>query len=714
MARSAGVALAAALIAAAGHARAQDKQDPPPVDINDVGAAPKPVAPKAEPAAKPADAKAPDAKAQDAKAEPAKAAAADDGKAAQGVVEGDGNRYRVGRFLIEWHTQHDQHPPADDLLNVEVKLAATPQGYVSPYELRADGASKRDLSGRPIPRGLPIVTVRLRDVAEGGETYFHTSALREVNQAIIDYMNRIGFIAVFSHPAEDMIDPEGADLRGGKTSDLRLIVWTGRIEEVRTIPSGERLESKIDEGKLSRVSPDDPVHNRIRAQSPVQTGDLVNRGLMDDFVYRLNRHPGRRVDVAVSPGSEPESVTLDYLVTESKPWTAYFQVSNTGTEQTSEWRERFGFVHNQLTKHDDVLALDYITGNFDASNTVTASYKFPLLSDRLALRAYGSYSEYDASEIGFSQENFSGQNILAGAELIGNIWQRKQLFLDAIGGIRWQDVKVDNTAVDQTGQDNFVEGYFGLNLERFTDDMASQVQALYYTNFDGLDPAQKDLLGRPDVDEYWGVIRFSAEQTAFMEPLFNRLGWFQGAQGKGFTSLANEVAISTRGQWAVTDDRLIPNEEEVAGGMFSVRGYKESLAAGDNVIVGTVEYRFHVPNYFAVSEPGSIGRYRMPSWAGKDFRWAPQQAFGRADWDLILKTFFDWGSVNQNNKQPGETPDTLLSVGVGAELLFRRNVSVRLDWGVALKAVGEINPSTGEADTQPGDNELHFMLTLSY
>jgi hypothetical protein len=79
-------------------------------------------------------------------------------------------------------------------------------------------------------------------------------------------------------------------------------------------------------------------------------------------------------------------VTLDYLVAENKPWTAYAELSNTGTKQTNEWRERFGFVHNQLTRSDDILRLDYATAGFDRSHAVNVDYSFPILSDRVRAR----------------------------------------------------------------------------------------------------------------------------------------------------------------------------------------------------------------------------------------------------------------------------------------------------------------------------------------
>jgi hemolysin activation/secretion protein len=686
------ISAALALSLAAGVAAQQAGNDPP-LDINEI---------ESQPAARPAPAGGtPVADTSNVVATPAQAG------------PGDGPSYRVGRFILEFRTPHEQHPAWDDLLDAEVTLCVTPDGFVSQFQVDERGGPVIDSAGALTLREGRRVTMRLREVTEGAPTIFFNSALRDVCQAVADKLNSKGIIAVFVHPAEDMIDPSGpTDLRAGATTDLRLIIWTGRIEQVRTLASGERLEKSIERGDLERTNPADRVHERVLAHSPVAQGDLVNRAMIDDYVFRLNRHPGRRVDITVAPGTEPEQVLLEYMVTESKPWTAYFQLSNTGTDSTSVWRQRFGFVHNQLTKSDDILRLDYITGNFDEAHAVTLSYDFPIISDKLRLRTYGSYAQYDASEVGFADETFSGRNWTIGTELVGNIFQRRQLFVDAVAGISWQNIRVENTIIEQEGEDDFFTPYVGLNLERFTDDSATFASVRYRWNADGLDAEERELLGRPQVDEYFSVIQFEAEHSFYVEPLLDRLG-FRGSDGKGYSSLAHELAMNVRGQWGL-DNRLIPNEQDVAGGLFTVRGYPESAAAGDNVYSGTFEYRFHLANALTASEPGRVGQRQMPNFFGSDFRWAPQQPFGRADWDLIFKGFFDWASVDMNDKVAGESPDTLISTGVGLELLIKRNFSMRLDWGVALKDVGELDPGTGKPDVEAGDSRLHFLMTLSY
>src|SRR5262249_19730009 len=146
---------------------------------------------------------------------------------------------------------------------------------------------------------------------------------------------------------------------------LTLHVTVGVVTEMRTVGIGDR------------VPPDqtvnNPLHQRIRDRSPIQphkkcdepSTNLIQRDALDDYIFRLSRHPGRRADVAVSAsGEEPGAIMLDYLITENRPWTLFAQLSNTGTDSEGRLREHFGFIHNQLTNSDDTLDLEYQTANF--------------------------------------------------------------------------------------------------------------------------------------------------------------------------------------------------------------------------------------------------------------------------------------------------------------------------------------------------------------
>ncbi len=602
--------------------------------------------------------------------------------------------YSVSRFLLEYRSEHPEHPSIEQVSGAVVTLGVIPEGYVAPGN------------------GVPVTTMKIGDVIEASASKYSAGALTQVAKAVVAELNRQGLasVAVQIHP--DDIDPQtGEDKRAGQKGDLRLVVWTGKVAMVRTIASGERLQGAIDSGATTRVDSNDKVHARIREQSPVQPGGLMNSAASDDFLFRLNRHPGRRVDASVAPGAGEEEIVLDYLVTENRPWNVYAQLSNTGTEQTSDWRERFGIVNNQLTGSDDVFRFDFTMAGVQKAFGVNASYEFPLRSDVVRSRIYASYSEFEASDVGLAGERFSGQTYNLGGESAWTVYQQKQFFVDLVGGLRWENVKVDNEVFAESGQENFLIPYVGVRADRITDVMSTTAALTFEymsPSFTSVDSTDMQRLGRNGVDESWKILRFNVDQSHYIEPLLSDVYWGRGTGGP--TSLAHEVALSLRGQY-VFNGRLIPNEQDVAGGFFSVRGYPESVAAGDTTLVGSMEYRFHYPHWLGVSKPGEWEGKPGPfqGLLGGNFRYAPSEPFGRTDWDLIFKAFLDAGITDISHARVGENEQTLVGAGLGVEYQFKRNVTARLEWGVALNDVDD--PANG---VKSGSNRAHFLVTVQY
>ncbi|MGD9789865.1 MAG: ShlB/FhaC/HecB family hemolysin secretion/activation protein [Phycisphaerales bacterium] len=608
----------------------------------------------------------------------------------------DGAKYRVSRFEVRYFADNEGNPALETVLAAPVELGVLSTGYVAPRE------------------GLKTTTIRVGDVVEGTMPFFYRSALDEVRRSVYNAVSSQGlFGVVVLFDQEDVDEANDRDLRAGQRGAIRLVVYTGKVQQVRTIASGDRLmPDSGDESTQRRINNPDPVHARIRLQSPAQPGGVVRRDDLSAYVSRLNRHPGRRVEVAVAPAvgpDNPEDVVVDFHVAEMRPWRAYAQVSNTGTRQTNEWREVFGYVNNQLTGHDDTLSVNYITGGFTDANAVTASYEFPLRSDILSMRLYGAYSEFDASEVGQASESFSGRTYQIGTEVTGTVYQQQDSFIDLFGGVRYQDVSVTDTLLlpspQAEGQTAFLIPYLGVRYSRETPAMSTRASLSVEGNLAGIaatESYQLDRLGRRNADKAWTTVKVSGEHSMYLEPLFGKGGPFG-------ETLAHEVAFRVGYQDAL-GSRLIANEQEVQGGMFTVRGYPESVAAGDNAAFASLEYRYHVPRAFAISEPGTLGGKSMPKvpWV-ENFRWAPQVPYGTADWDLVLRGFLDVGSVSNNDRLLGEFDNTLVGAGVGVELVFRSNASLRLDWGFVLSEVDEPGSTV---DT--GDNRVHVMLWLAY
>ncbi|MHC4415970.1 MAG: ShlB/FhaC/HecB family protein [Planctomycetota bacterium] len=597
----------------------------------------------------------------------------------------DGPSYPVSNFVLRYfHKGHHGHPPRTKLMQLEVVLGQTPQGYVAPRD------------------GIPSVTIRLEDVAERPTKRYYASAVQTILERIRDELSRRQLLGVYVAPDPSDIGEAGQDLRPAQRTALRLLITTAVVTELRTLASGDRIDAS------ERV--DNPLHAPILGRSPIQLfagddkkrRDLLRKDDLDDFIFRLSRHPGRRVDAAVSAAQDPGGVALDYLITENPPLALYAQLANTGTKQTDRLRERIGLIHNQLTNNDDVLSVDYITTAFDEVNAIIASYEWPLpFSDRLRLRAHGSWSEYTASEVGVFADIFTGDSWSLGAEIIANIVQDRNLFVDLVAGARFESVKVDNKVVSVAGEEEFFMPHIGLRLEQQADWF--QISGALVAEWNdasvaSLDSSELNRLGRLFPDSDWGVVRWDLGGAFYLEPLVNREAWEDPSTPETST-LAHELVLSFRGQYAF-DNRLVPQFEQVIGGLYSVRGYPESVIAGDTVIVGNVEYRYHLPRALAI-QPTPAELF------GEPFRFAPQNVYGRPDWDLVFRAFCDVGQNIVSDKLSFETEDTLLGAGVGIELVFKRNFNVRLDWGFALRDVDD-------RDVNAGSNRLHFVATLFF
>jgi len=617
--------------------------------------------------------------------------------------EGDRMPFTIGTINLTY----DQRvaglaslPSIDELNDLPVVLLQTSQGFVAPRE------------------GLPRVTLTIGQINSGPDRVFYTSAIEVIGRTVSNELRRRGFIGLYITPEEiDLV--QGLDIRGPGDTAVTMPIRVAFVTGVYSSALGDRIPAQRQ--RIPSGAGDEfrglPEHERIREKSPVteanverfidETGvpqeevleitdeSLLRRDRLDEYVLFLNRHPGRQVDVALSPGLTTGSAALYYNITESKPWSVFYQLSNTGTENTNEYRHRFGFLHNQLFGFDDILQVDYITAGFDETHALIASYEAPLWDPRVRGRIFGNWNQFEASDVGFAGEEFKGNGWSVGAELSYNIFQRREFFVDVYGGFRYQHVEIENTRTGVDGEADLFFPMIGARVERVTE--ASALTASINLEI-GLGENERNLqaLGRVRPDADFPVLTWDVRFNQYLEPLLFGDDWFDPSTPETST-LAHEIYLRFSGQNSL-GSRLAPNFQAVSGGLYSVRGYDESVVASDNQYLFTAEYRFHLPRVLPFQpEPKTV--------FGRPFKVAPQGPYRRPDWDLILRGFADIGFTNNQSALSFEDSETLIGAGVGVELQIKRNLNVRLDWGFVLNDAG---------DNESGDNRLHFVMTLLY
>jgi len=601
--------------------------------------------------------------------------------------------YPVSAFVIEYPLPHPEHPPLRELEGLELEMRVTSGGLMQPHPSTQN------------------VRFRLGEVPPG--TRIWSTGLQHINRMILAELERRGIGGVII-TLPDLEERTGRDLRAAGEQRLRVRIWTGRVENIATIADGDRFAGTPAE-RTNRSE-----HRFVRDGSPVRAGgdhSLIHSGEIEDYTRRLSRHPGRRVDAKLEPGELPGTTRLVYHVAEHKPWLAYAQLANNGTEATTEWRERFGFSHTQLTGRDDVLRLDYVTGGFDDVHAGFGSYEVPIWKlDWLRVRAYGSYSEYDASEVGVTRLDYRGDQWEGGGRLIANALQWSGFFVDAYGGARWRQVGVENefTFVGESALRGSEEQDFFLpetGLAAHYDGLTARLSLEAGIEWNVPDVADTETsrlinLGRTDPDATFELLRWDGSFSFYLEPiLLYRRGWGDpGAPSR--STLAHEVVLSSRGQWSF-GDRLVPQFQQVAGGLYTVRGYEQSVVAGDSAAIGSAEYRLHLARLL---DPGGEP-IELPVIG--PFHAFPRTVFARPDWDLILKAFVDGGLTYQEDGDDpsavvaNEEDESLFAVGLGAELQFMRYLRAGVD--VAWPR------SQLEDGSRGGDSpELHVVVTVMF
>ncbi len=633
--------------------------------------------------------------------------------------------YRVGTLELGYAVPHPDQPALDALLPLSVELRRTELGFAAPRE------------------GEPSETVSIGGPG-GPAVDLEISGLARVLAAVVSGLNANGLYGVDVRPAESDIDlASERDLRPAGRTALALVVHTGRIAQIRTIAVGDRIKG---DWKI-----DNTLHSEIRQDSPLQpvgegvegATDLIDRERLEDYLHRLNRYGGRRVEAALSPGEEPGDVVLDYRVLESKPWYVYGQTTNTGTDRTNLWQSRLGFVHNQLSNRDDTLSIEYLNAGFDDVNGLNARYEAPFFGSRrpewmdrrkgdpawLAwfprekLPWWGvdrlrwgvdfgwnrSVAGRDSTVQGLDNDPVRSTQWNAGGHLSYELFQHRDFFVDLVGGLSISDLRIEN---DSSGSTNIGEAVLvlpriALHAERITQLATFTAETAVQGQVAPIRDGDLNALGRADTDEHYATLDFNLGYSAFLEPLLRPEAWRDPSNELAAT-LAHEISLGFRGQYGM-ENRLIPQASQTLGGLYSVRGYDQSVAVGDTVVLGTFEYRFHLPRALPVSRRP----LQLPLIG--DFRVSPQQVYGRPDWDLMLRAFVDAGrAIRTDSSQSGadalEFDQTLVGAGVGAEFVFRSNLRLRADYAFALKDTsGDINNPA-----QVGDSALHVLFSLLY
>ena len=128
----------------------------------------------------------------------------------------------------------------------------------------------------------------------------------------------------------------------------------------------------------------------------------------------------------------------------------------------------------------------------------------------------------------------------------------------------------------------------------------------------GIDHSTREALGGVDVTDTYARLAISHRETLLLGK------WLGDSDsGKAGEYLSRHLlSLTLKADFALSDERHLPQHQFITGGTGSVRGYPESPAAGDHGYNASLEYR--LPFYLLTDSKGA----KLPWMAGFFVDWA--------------------------------------------------------------------------------------------
>jgi len=408
---------------------------------------------------------------------------------------------------------------------------------------------------------------------------------------------------------------------------------------------------------------------RIRRKLPSMAAkEVVNLPRIKEDLKEVASVPDLKVTPAISPGKETGTVDVDLVVEDRIPLHGSVEINNRASQGTTDLRVSTSLRYDDLWKKGHSIAAQYQVSPKNTSEVQVASGSYTLpapwrRADRMVL--YGVWSD---SETTFSSSGDSF-NTLGKGSIIGS---RYILSLPALGS--W-----GHTAVLGVDYKNFSEN---TALTGATD--GGTVTPVEYV------PLSVGYNGYlPDSS---GTTLFNAAVNVAFRGMVTREQQFEdkrykaranylyatlGAERRQNLPAGASLLLKLDGQ--IADQPLISNEQYAAGGMESVRGYKESEASGDSVLHGILEVA--APNLLSLL--GFKGTNLLTPYA-----------------------FYDFATLWVKEALPGQDRKIdLHGTGVGIRGLFLKGFEFQVDWGIALSETDKTNK---------GESRVHFKAKYQF
>jgi hemolysin activation/secretion protein len=430
----------------------------------------------------------------------------------------------------------------------------------------------------------------------------------------------------------------------------------------QTVESGTvRLE--VIESKVRRVRVQGNRYftreTLLKEMPAFRPGEVLYLPRIREQLARMNRNPDLKVAPVLMPGKKTGTVDVEFRVKDKLPLHGSLEYNNRSTHTTTDTRLNAMLRYDNLWQKEHSAVLQYQTAPEDTDEVqlLTFSYGLPSpLNDEHMIAAYAVWSDSDTATA--DDINVVGKGYILGVRYMVPLPSSESYIQDVIIGLDYKDFE-----------------------DRIADAITTPVQYLPVSAvYTGVLPDSGGQT-RFSLGLNFNLRRFSSEVETFEDKRAYSHGnyLYASADLQRDQKLPLGMRLFLQADGRLASQALISNEQYIAGGVESVRGYKENEVSGDDAWHWTAELQG--------PDMGHV--------LGAD-RWI----------ECVPYAFYDGAGVHVRDALEGEQVSTTLSgAGVGVRGFFLKHFEYQIDWAAALEET---------QDTQSGENRFYFKVKFKF
>lgn len=302
-------------------------------------------------------------------------------------------------------------------------------------------------------------------------------------------------------------------------------------------------------------------------------GQVPNFNAVSEQLAGVNRSADRRVTPLLRPGKDPGTTEADLNVDDQLPLHGSVEINDRYSANTTRSRLLSALRYDNLWQRDHSLGLQVQTSPEDTSQVkvFSASYALPTAQGQLA----GSFIRSDSTTVaGVGGVSVFGRGSITG---LRHVW-----FIETTETtLRTLTAGADYKRFSETVSVGSGEGF------------ATPIHYLPMTLAHSLSLGDKQQRWQFGTGLTFAIRGLASRESQFADKRFMARGNFAILKFDVTRSqpLPGGLSFSARLDAQLTDQALISNEQFVAGGLDSVRGYLEATAVGDKGLRGSLEVR---------------------------------------------------------------------------------------------------------------------------